>query len=1016
MMTRTRKFAAGIALSLALLAPPATAVADDIKSILQFLAKAKLIDQKLVDASALIQCFAEHSPEQCVNLQQIGNDLKSDATSAAEKKAAEFVPDDPMVKTAIDIVRAVLKEDWLRVLELTGVKLLGQVACTGALAVTGPLNQFICGEFAEDVLDNAEPVVHEILVIVRDFPKINVWKLVTVVGFDLTCNIVKGQGVPLADEACGLLGEAIKAIKNLADAVGGVLTAGAELINDATIAIMGGGSGKSISPELYYNFAYQPLMYKRALQRLVQNRQDLGLDESEFKECLKSFTSHCAFFEQRLRKESEALVKLVLTMPDTYANGFLGDAVKQRAVDQYGQGQALLQYANKLPMTDWAALVDGQWGVSLMAGYTGTSAADQEYLKGIWKECRSWVNDRLTGSANYGVPTYDKIAPESLTNWICFKGAAQQFFQAVVDEEKRLAKIKTGLNSLGCPSSAAARFAFNCQSHISFSICVNQSYKDYGKNLYCKADRDKTAHSLGASLVDVLGETRCRYIPLSKGNSGDFDPRVQCSRPWKEQTCAALLDTFRAKFEVPSSRIQMRCTYTPDKPFKEQEARAKQILAALNGTSTVVLPPNTGRRSPPPSVDSKYCKTLWDPLAINCPHQTKMPALSAELATPAIESCPQDPSKNGANQVCYQTVFTADDSNKEIYENQTLSPVSAAPPNVCSMDVNYYVPLPPIIESSSSSLQVGDQVQVQCAFEKRTQQIEWEQCDGKAKKEMESLKYSQESASRYSGMMIIDNANVGIATSPIDGGDFKNTGTWIFNAAGAPEISCQVDNGLYLAGTDMPLHLQTAASISVGGRSGTTEFRAFDPAAARRVSTSALTSRIEPLAVDGRIRLAGQVTAVPSERSRTAQAPLVIEAESLIGTAVASAGQIIRQDMAGFGSKWGGDAQLFWRPPAPAASKPQLRTVLRVPAAGTYELVLFYTTAPDFGQFTVYIDGSKPKLQDGYGPQVALRQAVLGRYTLAAGRHELAFEVTGKSGQSTGYIVGIDRLQLTSIP
>jgi hypothetical protein len=120
--------------------------------------------------------------------------------------------------------------------------------------------------------------------------------------------------------------------------------------------------------------------------------------------------------------------------------------------------------------------------------------------------------------------------------------------------------------------------------------------------------------------------------------------------------------------------------------------------------------------------------------------------------------------------------------------------------------------------------------------------------------------------------------------------------------------------------------------------------------------------------------------------------------------------------MAGFGSGWGGNAQLFWRPPAPAASKPHLLTEFMVPGAGTFELVLYYTTAPDFGRFTVYIDGSKPKQQDGYGPQVALRQVVLGRYTLAAGRHELAFEVTGKSGQSTGYIVGIDRLQLTSIP
>lgn len=54
--------------------------------------------------------------------------------------------------------------------------------------------------------------------------------------------------------------------------------------------------------------------------------------------------------------------------------------------------------------------------------------------------------------------------------------------------------------------------------------------------------------------------------------------------------------------------------------------------------------------------------------------------------------------------------------------------------------------------------------------------------------------------------------------------------------------------------------------------------------------------------------------------------------------------------------------------------------------------------------------------QDGYGPKVTLRQSLLGRYQLASGRHELTFEVTGKNQQSTNYIVGVDRLQLTLVP
>lgn len=144
-----------------------------------------------------------------------------------------------------------------------------------------------------------------------------------------------------------------------------------------------------------------------------------------------------------------------------------------------------------------------------------------------------------------------------------------------------------------------------------------------------------------------------------------------------------------------------------------------------------------------------------------------------------------------------------------------------------------------------------------------------------------------------------------------------------------------------------------------------------------------------------------------------ASTPVVVEAESLIPTAAVSGGQILRQDMAGFGAGWGGDAQLFWRPPVSAGTKPNLLSEFFVPAAGTYEIVLWYTVAPDFGQFITFVDGLESTGLDGYGPRVALSKAILGRYVLAAGRHELALEVTGKNQRSTGYIVGLDRIHLT---
>jgi hypothetical protein len=142
----------------------------------------------------------------------------------------------------------------------------------------------------------------------------------------------------------------------------------------------------------------------------------------------------------------------------------------------------------------------------------------------------------------------------------------------------------------------------------------------------------------------------------------------------------------------------------------------------------------------------------------------------------------------------------------------------------------------------------------------------------------------------------------------------------------------------------------------------------------------------------------------------------VVEAEALIPTAAVSAGWMVRQDMTEFGAGWGGNAQLFWRPPTPAGSNSQLLTEFVLPSAGTYDLVLFYTKAPDAGLFTVFVDGHKSSELNGYESQVALGQLSLGRHQLTAGQHELAFAVTGKNQQSTGYIIGVDRLQLTVVP
>ena len=562
---------------------------------------------------------------------------------------------------------------------------------------------------------------------------------------------------------------------------------------------------------------------------------------------------------------------------------------------------------------------------------------------------------------------------------------------------------------------------------------------------------------------------------------------------------------------------------------------------------------------------------------------------------------------------------------------------TAAPPSPCRAEVTYYVPEAPVLVTSGAALQVNDQLQIKCAFRKVTRNMEWQNCDAAAQSAIQILKLGQESGSRYSGIVSIDDGTVGVSTSPEDGSDFENLKLWKFDAPGTHEVSCQIDNTFRFVTEDEEIYLKAAVSVDVGARSDGLTYRGFEPANAVsirvRPAPSEANPRLRGLTVESltpaarqpggndmvnptlnpqpevpsskraggndmvnpslnpqpevpsskragggdmvnpslnpqpEVPSARQVGGsdminpslnpqpevpsakqpgsdeminpslnpqpevpsskraggddmvnpslnpqpevpsskrvggddmvnpalnpqpeVPSRRldpdgatmmpaplpdppspnlgnnapdnftgaaqqdlNRTfdpqkefaavrlsqgsaamsndlndaakgrTNAPLVaavhvIEAESLIATASASGGQMVRQEMAGFGAGWGGNAQLFWRPPAPAGSKPHLLTEFVLASAGTYDLMLYYTTAPDFGQFTVYIDGTNSTKHDGYGSQVGLRQALLGRYQLASGRHELAFEVTGKNQQSTGYIVGVDRMQLTSVP
>lgn len=136
-----------------------------------------------------------------------------------------------------------------------------------------------------------------------------------------------------------------------------------------------------------------------------------------------------------------------------------------------------------------------------------------------------------------------------------------------------------------------------------------------------------------------------------------------------------------------------------------------------------------------------------------------------------------------------------------------------------------------------------------------------------------------------------------------------------------------------------------------------------------------------------------------------------IEGEDLIASAAASRGKFERQEMANFLGEWSGDAQLFWMPDAADAT---LKLKLRAPAAGEYQLVGYFTRAPDYA--TIEIRAGDKVIQpslDLWAEGVEASGAIdLGRVRLSAGDNPVEIRVRGKAQRSTGYFVGIDALKL----
>ena len=156
------------------------------------------------------------------------------------------------------------------------------------------------------------------------------------------------------------------------------------------------------------------------------------------------------------------------------------------------------------------------------------------------------------------------------------------------------------------------------------------------------------------------------------------------------------------------------------------------------------------------------------------------------------------------------------------------------------------------------------------------------------------------------------------------------------------------------------------------------------------------------------VDLAGHEGGKSASAEATSGSTVRVEAESLLPVVSGT----VPADPQGSccGVSWSGGAQLWIH-----GTKAGDNVVLdfSVPNAGTYKLSTVLTKAADYGIADISVDGNKLASFDGYVAAGVSTQTVdLGNATLAAGKHQLKIELTGKNPAATGYLVGVDLLDL----
>ena len=163
---------------------------------------------------------------------------------------------------------------------------------------------------------------------------------------------------------------------------------------------------------------------------------------------------------------------------------------------------------------------------------------------------------------------------------------------------------------------------------------------------------------------------------------------------------------------------------------------------------------------------------------------------------------------------------------------------------------------------------------------------------------------------------------------------------------------------------------------------------------------------------------------LPGEKKpapKTSQVPppakgvIRLEGEALAETSQPEGGQVRAQPMAGFGPGWSGNSHLWW-----TGGKPGDVLTLKLEGLepGTHDLMLFPTTARDYAQVKISINGQLQEV-DLYTPEVLSGEPIRFEKVNISPSEPLQVDIhiTGANASALPrYMVGIDRIEVEKTP